>query len=309
MQICGSLKLLMALLGPSWPILGPIWPPNDPQNCPQSGPTMVQKLVQKMTPKKVKFKPILGPKMDREMDHLGERRQQSQEAGAILKALVSKMGPRWLKTSPNSPRQSLGSLLGPSEAVLEGFGTPNALKNIWSFKVFAVVRFRHFGALDNPLGPILAPLGPIWSRNGFQNTSSDCSKSSQDGPSWRSPGRVPGSRCYLKSSCFQDGPKMPQDVPEQSKIASWEPSWAFRAVLEGLGSPKPLKNKWFFKVFAVVRLRYFGALDGALGPILAPLGPIWSQNGSQNGSPDGSKSSQDGPSWRSPGSPRKPEPS
>ena len=67
MQILGSLKLLMALLGPSWPLLGPIWPPNGPQNGPQSNPNMVQKLVQKMTPKKSKIKPILGPKMDPKM--------------------------------------------------------------------------------------------------------------------------------------------------------------------------------------------------------------------------------------------------
>ena len=71
--------------------------------------------------------------------------------------------------------------------------------------------------------------------------------------------------------------------------------------MEGLGTPKTLKNKSFFKVFAVVRFRYFGALDATLGPILAPLGPIWPQNGSQNGSPDDSKSSQDGPFWRSVG--------
>ena len=60
-----------------------------------------------------------------------------------------------------------------------------------------------------------------------------------------------------------------------------------------------LKNHRFFKVFGVVGFRYFGVLDGPLGLILAPLGPIWSQNGSQNGSPDGSKSSQDGSFWRS----------
>ena len=81
--------------------------------------------------------------------------------------------------------------------------------------------------------------------------------------------------------------------------------------MEDLGAPKTLKNKLFFKVFAVVRFRHFGALDGPLGLILAPLGPIWSQNGSQNGSPDGSKSSQDGPFWRSvgtvPGSRRVPK--
>ena len=46
--------------------------------------------------------------------------------------------------------------------------------------------------------------------------------------SWRARGTVPGSRSYFKSSCFQDGPKKAQDVPEQPKIASWESSWAFR---------------------------------------------------------------------------------
>jgi hypothetical protein len=60
--------------------------------------------------------------------------------------------------------------------------------------------------------------------------------------------------------------------------------------LEGLGAPKTLKNQWFFKVFANAGFRYFEALDGPLGPISAPLGPIWSQNASQNGSQNGSKS-------------------
>ena len=64
--------------------------------------------------------------------------------------------------------------------------------------------------------------------------------------------------------------------------------------MEGLGPPKTLQNQWFFKVFGVVGFPYFGALDGHLGVILAPLGPIWSQNGSQNGCPNGSKSTQDG---------------
>ena len=60
--------------------------------------------------------------------------------------------------------------------------------------------------------------------------------------------------------------------------------------MEGLGPPKTLKNIWFFKVFANAGFRYFEALDGPLGPILAPLGPIWSQNDLQNGFPNGSKS-------------------
>ena len=80
MQLFRSLKLLMALLGSSWPFLGPIWPQNGTQNGTQSGPKMVQKLVQKMTPKNVKFKPILGPKMDPKMVQDGEQGQRSQPA-------------------------------------------------------------------------------------------------------------------------------------------------------------------------------------------------------------------------------------
>ena len=52
--------------------------------------------------------------------------------------------------------------------------------------------------------------------------------------------------------------------------------------MEGLGPPKTLKNKCVFLVFANVGFRNFGALDGPLGPILAPLGPIWSQNESKS---------------------------
>ena len=63
MQVFGSLKLSMALLGSSWPLLGSIWSQNGPQNGPQNCPKVVQKAVQKTTPNKVNFKPILGPKM------------------------------------------------------------------------------------------------------------------------------------------------------------------------------------------------------------------------------------------------------
>ena len=63
MQLFGSLESLMALLGTSWPLLGPIWSQNGSQNGPQSGPKSVQKLVQKMTPPKMKFEAILDPKI------------------------------------------------------------------------------------------------------------------------------------------------------------------------------------------------------------------------------------------------------
>jgi hypothetical protein len=52
MQDFGSLKLLVALLGPSSPLLGPIWSQNGPQNGPKSCPKNAQKFVQKNDPKK-----------------------------------------------------------------------------------------------------------------------------------------------------------------------------------------------------------------------------------------------------------------
>ena len=104
MQVFGSLKLSMALLGSSWPLLGPIWSQNSPQNGPQNGPKVVQQMVQKTTPNKVNFKPILGPKMGPKISHFGEGAAQAEPAGALLKALVFKMAPRWLKMASSSPR-------------------------------------------------------------------------------------------------------------------------------------------------------------------------------------------------------------
>ena len=71
----------------------------------------------------------------------------------------------------------LGKLLGPSDAVLDGLGPPKTLKNKCFLKVFANAGFRYVQALDGRLGPILAPLGPIWSQNDLQNASPNPSKS------------------------------------------------------------------------------------------------------------------------------------
>jgi|SouAtlMetagenome_1021521.scaffolds.fasta_scaffold22344_2 hypothetical protein len=57
-----------------------------------------------MIPNKTKIKPILGPKMSPKIGYLGDQEAQAQEAGALLKALVSKMPPSRVKTSPNSSR-------------------------------------------------------------------------------------------------------------------------------------------------------------------------------------------------------------
>ena len=104
MQVFGYLKLLMALLGSSWPLLGPIWSQNGPQNGPQNCQKVVQKMVQKTTPKKVNFKPILGPKMGPKIGYFGGAAPWANPAGALLKALVFKMAPRWLKMASSSPR-------------------------------------------------------------------------------------------------------------------------------------------------------------------------------------------------------------
>ena len=48
----------------------------------------------------------------------------------------------------------LGSLLGPSKAVLDGLGTPKTIKDLM---FFANVGFWDFEALD---GPLRAHLGP-----------------------------------------------------------------------------------------------------------------------------------------------------
>ena len=64
---------------------------------------------------------------------------------------------------------------------------------------------------------------------------------------------------------------------------------------------KQMRQSYAQTTFLEIDFSFFGTLDGPLGLILAPLGPIWSQNGSQNGSPDGFKSTQQGPSWRTRG--------
>jgi len=82
-----------------------------------------------------------------------------------------------------------------------------------------------------------------------------------------------------KNFCFQSGSKMARHGQERPKVA----------VLQSLGPPKTWKNQWFFRVFVNASFRYFEALGGPLGLILAPLGSIWSQEGSQNRSSNGSQ--------------------
>ena len=63
----------------------------------------------------------------------------------------------------------LGRLLGPSQAVFDGIEAPKPQNAKGVVKVFTNAGFRYLEALDGPLGRILVPLGPIWSRKGSQN--------------------------------------------------------------------------------------------------------------------------------------------
>ena len=53
-----------------------------------------------MTPEKLKIKPILGPKMDPKMDQDGWTGARENPAGAILKALVSKIALKMAQDGP-----------------------------------------------------------------------------------------------------------------------------------------------------------------------------------------------------------------
>ena len=90
MQLFGSLKLSMALWGPSWPLLGPIWYQNGSQNGSKSGPERGQKLVQKLTPKISKNWPIWGRKIGPEIAQNGEAPAQANLDGGFQNALGPK---------------------------------------------------------------------------------------------------------------------------------------------------------------------------------------------------------------------------
>ena len=129
MQDFGSFKLLVALLGPSWPLLGPIWSQNGPQNGPKSGPKSAQKLVQKMdpnlTPKNASFGPQNGPKLGSKIPRDIDPSLLGQSSGATWPQDgpkmaqdaqdAPKMAPRW----PQMPTTRLpwrpSFFLGPAE--------------------------------------------------------------------------------------------------------------------------------------------------------------------------------------------------
>ena len=76
-QLFGSLKLSMAILDPSWLLIGPIWSENGPDNDPKKYPKVVQKMVQKTAPKMLNSKMILGSNLKQFSGQIASKTQQS----------------------------------------------------------------------------------------------------------------------------------------------------------------------------------------------------------------------------------------
>ena len=75
MQVFGTLKLLVVLLGPSWLF----WGRPGAKKAPKISPQMVLN---------------------------GQQEAHAQPDGALLEALVSKMAPRWLQDGSKWPREA-----------------------------------------------------------------------------------------------------------------------------------------------------------------------------------------------------------
>ena len=70
----------MAILDPSWLLLGPIWSQNGPGNDPKKYPKNVQKKVQKTAPKMLNSKMILGSNLTQFSGQIASKTQQSKYA-------------------------------------------------------------------------------------------------------------------------------------------------------------------------------------------------------------------------------------
>ena len=100
MQLLVSLKLLMALLGSSCPLLGRSGPKMGHKMGPKSSPKSYQKVVQKMIPKITKNVPILDPRMGPKMGKDDDSRAQAQPSGRCL-------GSSWSQDAPKMPQDGL----------------------------------------------------------------------------------------------------------------------------------------------------------------------------------------------------------
>ena len=184
MQDFGSLKLLVALLGPSWRLLGPIWSQNGPQNGPKSRPKSAQQLVQKMDPTITPNMPVLGPKMAPKMN---------SKISALLDAslLGQSSGARWPQDGAKMVQ----------DAFWRGFG--GGLEGFWrGFGGGLEASKHHPKPLQTPSKP---PPNPFTLLHLIQTPSKtprclqDVPRCSQDGPRW-----------------CQDASQMSQDAPQDA---------------------------------------------------------------------------------------------
>ena len=132
MQLFGSLESWMALLVPSWPLLGPIRSQNGLQNGSKNAPKSLQKLVQKTTPKITKIMPFLGPKMDPKM--------------------APKWTPKWPPTPPGHAFLVAGVVLWQHEAY-------------FCWQAWYFVDMRKMRGQAGPKNAQDGPRGPGWSQD------------------------------------------------------------------------------------------------------------------------------------------------
>ena len=152
-------------MGPSWPLLGPIWSQNGPQNGPKSGPKSAQKLVQKNRPKNnaknAGFGPQNAPKLRSKISTLSDGSLLGHPSGA-----------RWPQEGARWPQEGVWRGLGGSQTPLQTPSKPPP------------------NPLQNPQMPPSCPkMVPRWSRNGqrLNKMVPRCPQMSQDAPKMLEP--------------------------------------------------------------------------------------------------------------------------
>ena len=176
MQLFGSLKLRMALLGSSCPLFG--------RSDPKMGPKEFPKLLKKHT----QIWPFIFCFFLFKAFSWHQKRWFFLRSERLFKYILllffAHFWVHFLTTFWPIFGPPLGVSLGvswePSQASWGSLGRPldpKTLKNYRFFKVFENAAFWLFEAPDGSLGLILPPLWPIWSQNGPQNCSQKCSKS------------------------------------------------------------------------------------------------------------------------------------
>ena len=105
MQVFGTLKLLMAFLGLSWPLLARSGPKIDPRNCPmvQKLPKVGQKIDLETSNKTVNLEQFSGPIFGPLMVPNSEQTPTVSNV-PVLTGPVFRVEPRWPKTTLRWPK-------------------------------------------------------------------------------------------------------------------------------------------------------------------------------------------------------------